>query len=84
VFYLDPLNPFGYLPSLNFAIVATIVYSLVTTMLTISTVYYRTWYFLVMTLSGLSEVVGYTYRWSLAKYPDERTPYVLIPINDRI
>ena len=74
--HADPLNPFGYLPNLDLAIASTFVYGFVTVLLTITSVYYRTWYFLVMTISGLSEVVGYTYRWSLAYYPDERTPYV--------
>ena len=73
---LDPLNPFGYLPDLNLAIASTIVYSIVTAILTVMTIYHRTWFFLVMTIAGFSEVVGYTYRWSLAYYPDERTPYV--------
>jgi hypothetical protein len=31
-----------------------------------------------MTISGISEVVGYVYRCSLAKDPYGRTPYVLI------
>jgi hypothetical protein len=34
-----------------------------------------------MTISGTSEVVGYAYRWSLAKAPDQRTPYVLTLTN---
>lgn len=80
-FHLDPLNPFGYLPNLDLAIVSTAVYGAVTLLLTMFTIYYRTWYFLVMTISGISEVVGYAYRWSLAKDPDQRTPYVFLFIS---
>ncbi|CAF3158610.1 unnamed protein product [Rotaria sp. Silwood2] len=72
---IDPLNPFGYLPNLDLTIVSTAVYGLITILLTIFSIYYRTWYFLVMTISGIAEVVGYAYRWSLAKDPDQRTPY---------
>lgn len=74
---LDPLNPFGYLPDQNLAIASTIIYGIVTIILTVMSIYHRTWFFLVMTISGLSEVVGYTYRWSLTYYPDSRTPYVI-------
>ncbi|CAF3970220.1 unnamed protein product [Rotaria sp. Silwood2] len=73
---IDPLNPFGYLPNLDLTIVSTAVYGLITILLTIFSIYYRTWYFLVMTISGIAEVVGYAYRWSLAKDPDQRTPLV--------
>ncbi|UJR37373.1 hypothetical protein I4U23_030081 [Adineta vaga] len=31
-----------------------------------------------MTISGVSEVVGYAYRWSLAHNPDQRTPYIIM------
>ena len=78
IFYLDPFNPFGYVPDLNLAIASTVVYGVVTILLTISSVYYRTWYFLVMTISGVSEVIGYAYRWTLAHNPDQRTPYVYL------
>lgn len=71
------MNPFGYIPNVDLAITSTAVYGLVTLLLTLSSIYYRTWYFLVMTISGISEVVGYAYRCSLAKDPDQRTPYVL-------
>ncbi len=36
-----------------------------------------------MTISGIAEVVGYAYRWSLAKDPDQRTPYVFILNNEK-
>ncbi|CAF2591859.1 unnamed protein product [Rotaria sp. Silwood2] len=75
---IDPLNPFGYLPNLDLTIVSTAVYGLITILLTIFSIYYRTWYFLVMTISGIAEVVGYAYRWSLAKDPDQRTPYIIM------
>jgi hypothetical protein len=71
---LDPFNPFGYVPNLDLAIASTAAYGVITILLTIFSIYYRTWYFLVMTVSGASEVVGYAYRWSLAKNPDQRTP----------
>jgi hypothetical protein len=71
---LDPFNPFGYVPNLDLAIASTAAYGAITILLTIFSIYYRTWYFLVMTVSGASEVVGYAYRWSLAKNPDQRTP----------
>lgn len=76
VLRLDPMNPFGYKPNLDLAIASAAVYGLVTLLLTIFSIYYRTWFFLVMTISGASEVVGYVYRCSLAKDPDQRTPYV--------
>ncbi|CAF1195239.1 unnamed protein product [Adineta ricciae] len=75
---IDPFNPFGYVPDLNLAIASTVVYGVVTILLTISSVYYRTWYFLVMTISGISEVIGYAYRWTLAHNPDQRTPYIIM------
>jgi hypothetical protein len=75
--FLDPYNPFGYLPDLDLAIASTAIYGALTILLTIFSIYYRTWYFLVMTVSGTSEVVGYVYRWKLAHNPDQRTPYVI-------
>lgn len=75
--YLDPLNPFGYLPDRDLAIASTAVYGLLTILLTIFYFYYRTWYFFAMTVSGIAEVVGYAYRWSLSGNPDQRTPYVI-------
>jgi hypothetical protein len=75
---LDPFNAFGYLPNRDLAVASTAVYGTLTLLLTILSIYYRTWYFLVMTISGTSEVVGYVYRCSLANNPDQKTPYVLI------
>ena len=71
---LDPLNPFGYVPSYELAIASTVVYAVVTLLITILSIYYRTWFFVVMTISGISEIVGYAYRWSLSKSTDQLTP----------
>ncbi|CAF2138988.1 unnamed protein product [Rotaria magnacalcarata] len=75
---VDPDNPFGYLPNRDLTIASTAVYGVVTILLTIFSLKHRTWYFLVMTISGIAEVVGYAYRWSLAKNPDQRTPYIIM------
>jgi len=75
---IDPANPFGYVPNLDLAIASTVVYGVLTLLLTILSIYYRTWYFLVMTISGISEVLGYAYRSLLAKDPDQRTPYIIM------
>lgn len=75
---IDPFNPFGYLPNRDLAIASTAVYGAVTILLTLISIYYRTWYFLVMTIAGASEVVGYAYRWTLTTNPDQRTPYIIM------
>ena len=59
-------NPFGYDPVIALAIVSTIIFGIITIAITIQNFYYRTWYFMVMTAVGIAEIVGYSFRCSLA------------------
>jgi hypothetical protein len=62
------------MPSYELAIASTAVYAVITILITVLSIYYRTWFFVVMTISGASEIVGYAYRWSLSKSTDQLTP----------
>lgn len=79
---LDTVNPFGYMPNYDLAVASTAVYAFVTLILTIQSIYYRSWFFVVMTISGISEIVGYAYRWLLTSDPSEITPCVFERRND--
>ncbi|PRP79006.1 hypothetical protein PROFUN_13248 [Planoprotostelium fungivorum] len=69
-------NLYGYEPSVPLATIAVISYALAVTIGTILTIYYRQWNMLVLTGSGIADVLGYALRISSAQKPGQLTLYI--------
>ncbi|CAF1264731.1 unnamed protein product [Didymodactylos carnosus] len=72
------LNPFGYTPVFGLAVAATVVYSLFTIIISIQSIYYGIVYFIVMSIVGVAESVGYGLRCALSSNVYLRTPYIIM------
>ncbi|PRP79771.1 hypothetical protein PROFUN_12633 [Planoprotostelium fungivorum] len=70
-------NLYGYEPSVPLAVVAVVLYALAVLMGTILTIYYRRWNMLVLTGSGIADVLGYALRIPSAQKPGQLTLYIV-------
>ncbi|CAF1220690.1 unnamed protein product [Adineta steineri] len=70
----DPANPFHYMPSMAPAIVSLIFFTLLFIILTILTIWKRTWYMITLLVGCILEIIGYATRIPLVLNPVGQIP----------